>query len=124
MLATADDVAARLRRDLTDDEANWVDGLLEQASILVEAYCGQEFVDPVPAAVVTVVSQVAARALGNKAEGQTGYQAAAGPYSVNTTYTPDASSGGVWMTKQDRLMLRRYRIGGGVFSVDMSGGVA
>lgn len=43
VLATADDVAAQLGRDLTSDEQNRVYGLLRLASSLVRAYTRQHF---------------------------------------------------------------------------------
>ncbi|MFT9763746.1 hypothetical protein ACM0CA_14480, partial [Mycobacteroides abscessus subsp. abscessus] len=51
LLASSADVEARLRRDLTDDEERWIDGVLEEASALVAAYCGGQGPAPVPHAV-------------------------------------------------------------------------
>lgn len=42
-LATADDLAGRLGRDLSDAEIDQVEFLLADASAAVRAYCGQEF---------------------------------------------------------------------------------
>lgn len=42
-LATADDLAGRLGRTLTDDETDRAELLLADASAVVRAYCGQQF---------------------------------------------------------------------------------
>lgn len=67
-LATQDDVQDRLRRDLTTDELEFVDALLEEASVLVEAWLKKRGityseVGDVPRLVSIVVSRMVARSL-------------------------------------------------------------
>lgn len=123
LLATETDVSARLGRPLDDAEAPAVEGLLEEASILVSEYCHRDF-DTVPDAVRVVTSRVVARALvarpqvgGVDTSGMSQVALAATGYQFSGTYNPDSSSGGVWLSKADRRNLARYRLGGGVFSV-------
>ncbi len=70
ILATQSDVEDRLRRDLTEDEGEFIDALLEEASVLVEAWLTKRGitytdVDDVPRLVVIVVSRMVARSLTN-----------------------------------------------------------
>ena len=130
LLASRSDVEDRLRRDLTDEEAGpedrWINGLLEEASVLVTAYCGgRTFADPIPDNVRIVTSRVAARAFqvadldDPLAESR---QDQAGIFMQTVRYGADASSGGVWLTRADKLELAPYGEGRGqVFSIDMTG---
>ena len=103
------DVEARLRRDLTSDEASYIDEMLEEASVLVSEHCGRDF-DPVPDAVRLATSRIVARALiapsGN--EGTQAFTGQAGPYQQIRTLTRDASSGNVYLNSVDRRYLRRW----------------
>lgn len=111
VLASSADVVARLGRPLTADETARVTGLLEEASVMVEGWL-QCVPDPVPDAVKIVVSRMVARVLATAGAGPgpgvTGMQGAMGPFQMNRTYSPDATSGGVWLTRQDKTMLRPY----------------
>lgn len=111
VLASSADVVARLGRPLTTDETARVDGLLEEASVLVEGWM-RCVPDPVPAAVKIVVSRMVARvfatAAGDADPGVSGMQATMGPFTVNRSFSSDATSGGVWLTRQDKTMLRPY----------------
>ncbi len=114
ILATADDVANRLRRDLTDDEEDWVSAVLEEASALVEGYLGVTYTadDDIPSAVVLVVSGVAARSLLSPSTNvPEGLSLTAGPFSV--TGVRDS----LWLSKADKLKLRN--LGGGFTSVTL-----
>lgn len=112
ILATQSDVEARLGRDLSDGEIQRLDGLLEEASAIVEGYLGVVYTDDAPPVVAVVVSKLVARAFtsGQTTEGPTGFQA--GPFSV--TYRDNTS---LWLSKGDKLMLRN--IGGGFTSVPL-----
>lgn len=124
MLATQTDVEARLRRPLTDEETSWLSGVLEEASLEVTEYCGQDFsdFDPVPAAVRIVTSRIAARALSAKATdvGTDAYTNQAGMYQQVRTVSSDAASGGIWLSKADKRKLRAYCLLKGAFSLDMN----
>lgn len=120
LLASPEDVEARLRRELTEGESSHIDDILEEASSLVTEHCrGREF-DPVPDAVRIVTSRVASRALTAPA-GSGGVQSVtnqAGPQYLQTrVYTADSSSGSVYLTAVDRKQLRRWSTSG-VWSFD------
>ncbi|MGV7802845.1 hypothetical protein PJM44_04565 [Mycobacterium kansasii] len=121
LLASSADVEARLRRDLTDDEERWIDGVLEEASALVAAYCGGQVPDPVPDAVRIVTSRVAARARSGRDDGAASVAEQADIFQRTVTLNADAANGGVYLTKADRMQLRRWSARGSVFSVDISG---
>lgn len=122
MLAAQADVEARLRRDLTDEEATWLAGVLEEASAEVIEFCGRDFAefDPVPSTVRIVVSRIAARALVATTTdvGTDAYTNQAGPYQQVRSVSSDASSGGVWLSKGDKRKLRAYCILRGAFTLD------
>jgi hypothetical protein len=115
ILATQEDVEARLGRSLDSSEEDRLDGLLVEASALVEGYLGVVYDDdpdtdsPEPPSVVAVVvSKIIARAFtASTVEGPASMQA--GPYQV--TYRDNTS---LWLSKGEKLMLRPY---GGGFSV-------
>ncbi len=107
-LATIADVSARLGHAPTAEENGRIPGLLEEATTAVIAFLGCT-PDPVPDAVRIAVARMVARALttdnpvGVTQDGQT-----MGPFSYTRRYGTDASSGGVWLTRQDKNMLRRH----------------
>ncbi|AMT71976.1 MULTISPECIES: hypothetical protein [Mycobacteroides] len=123
MVALADqsDVEARLRRDLTGDEIEWLPGVLDEASALVFAYCGDRVFDPVPDRVRIVTSRVAARALSARTDSAAAVTNAAHVFSQTVTLNAEAANGGVWLTKADRLALQRWALAGKAFSIDISG---
>lgn len=108
-LASSPDVVDRLGRPLTTDEASRVDGLLNEASALVEGWLGFT-PDPVPSAVEIVVSRIVARTLttSTPVPGLSDQQMTAGVFGVMNRFTAESSSGGVWLTRQDKIMLRPY----------------
>ncbi|KDE14245.1 hypothetical protein [Rhodococcus aetherivorans] len=114
-LATVEDVEARLGRSLTTEETSRASALLEEASVLVEGYCGRGFVEPIPAAVPMVVSRMVARALETPTEavGVQSVQRSAGPFGETLTFGEN-TSGGVWLASTDKIMLRGLRVGGSV----------
>ncbi len=113
VLASSADVVARLGRPLTTDETARVTGLLEEASVMAEGWL-QCVPDPVPDAVKIVVSRMVARVLatgpdaGGPDPGVSQIQATMGIFGVTRGFSPDATSGGVWLTRQDKSMLRPY----------------
>ena len=111
VLASSEDVEARLGRPLTTDETARVDGLLEEASVMVEGWL-RCLPDPIPDAVEIVVSRMVARvfaaAVDGPEPGLSTVQATMGPFLVNRGYSSDATSGGVWLTKQDKSTLRPF----------------
>ncbi|KRQ20059.1 MULTISPECIES: hypothetical protein [Mycobacteroides] len=118
MLAADADVEARLGRDLTTDEQDRVDDLLEEASDLVIGFlrCTP---DPVPGAVVRVTARMVARVFGLKyGPGESpdptveSVNAVMGPFQVNRKIDTDRTDGEPWLSKKDRLKLRPYRCSG------------
>lgn len=110
-LASDEHVVTRLGRDLTDEESERVEGLLDEASVAVVGYLGYEPGEPVPDAVAIVVSRMVARALSSASSvdvGLTNIVRTVGPITLQRGYTPDATSGGVWLTRQDKTSLRPY----------------
>lgn len=126
LLAATTDVSERLGRALdSGGEFAAVEGLLEEASVLVSEYCHQDFEDGVPDSVRVVTSRVVARALtsrpnvgGVDTTGMNQVALAAVGYQFSGSFNPESTSGGVWLSKADRRNLARYRRGGGVFSLD------
>ncbi|CQD15729.1 hypothetical protein BN970_07148 [Mycolicibacterium conceptionense] len=124
-LATSQDVVDRLGRPLSTDETARVTGLLDEASVMVEGWM-RCVPDPVPDAVKIVVSRMVARVLAvggadNAPEpGVSQLQATMGIFGVNRSYSSDATSGGVWLTKQDKATLRPFGCRGRVGNVGTS----
>lgn len=114
-IATPTDVEKRLGRDLDDDELAVVEGLLEEAEVLVEGYLGR-IPEPVPRRVSVVASRMVARVL-EQPDAEAFYaesvQHSAGPFSETKRYSTGASGGSPWLTAADKQALRRVRIGGG-----------
>lgn len=123
ILATQEDVEARLGRTLTEDEVLRCPGLLEEASLLVEGYLGTVFKDPdgvddpgppIPAAVVVVVSRIVARAFTAPSQQllpEGARSATAGPYSVS--FGDNRTN--LWLSKADKTTLGN--LGGGMNSI-------
>lgn len=109
ILAEASDVAARLRRDLTTEEEDHVDTVLEEASIIVEAYLQTRGVQPyetaeaIPPIVTLVVSRMAARALtSNPNIPESTGMLQAGQFSANLS---EAYSSAVYLSRRDKELL-------------------
>ncbi len=115
VLATTDDVEKRLGRAMEADELAQAEGLLEEASALVEGWCRREFPAPAPAPVTVVVSRMVARALDAAAGDDLGNaeseSMSAGPYQVTTKFVDGSTSGGPWLTRVDKTTLARFRRG-------------
>lgn len=114
-VAEPSDVEKRLGRDLDDDELTVVEGLLEEAEVLVEGYLGR-IPEPVPRRVSVVASRMVARVL-EQPDAEAFYaesvQHSAGPFSETKRYSTGASGGSPWLTAADKQALRRVRVGGG-----------
>lgn len=118
-LAADTDVETALGRDLTDAEAARVDALLDEASDLVIGFKGNDFEPaPYPDRVVRVVAGMVARVF-TRGTTVTEFadQQTAGPFSVR--FSADSSSGGVWMTRADKIKLRGTA--GGLTSTQLVG---
>lgn len=119
-VATPTDVEKRLGRDLDDDELGMVEGLLEEAEVLVEGYLGR-IPEPVPRRVTVVASRMVARVL-EQPDAEAFYaesvQHSAGPFSETKRYSTGASGGSPWLTAADKQSLRQSRSGGrGIYTI-------
>ena len=122
MLATVNDVLARLGDFEDEVDTARVEALLEEATALVEAHLGRTFDEPVPNTVRIVVSRMVARVLEAPTDGFHAESSSytAGPFSKNVTYSAGASGGAPWLTSTDRKMLRAFGARrGGVWSVEL-----
>lgn len=122
MLARIEDVEASLGEDVPGDMAGRVESLLGQARSVIEGYLYPAVVpEPVPAAVVDVAVRMVVRALEAKNSGVetgvSGLMNVAGSATQQRQFSSAASDGGVWMSRQDRLMLRPFRRRHGITSV-------
>lgn len=109
---------ARLRRTLTDPgEVDVLDGVIDEASVLVEGYLQIDYDGdhPAPQAVIVVTSRVIARMLdstGNLPAMADSLSRGMGSFSATTHLVADSTSGGPWLTKSDKMALEPYRAGG------------
>lgn len=118
-IATSADVEKRLGRDLDEDELELVDGLVEEAEMLIEGYLGRIPV-PVPRRVTVVASRMVARVLeqpDTEAFFAESVQHSAGPFSETKRYSTGASGGSPWLSAADKLALKRSRGGGGIYTI-------
>jgi len=117
LLASQEDVEARLGRDLTSDEVTRLDGLLEEVSALIEGYLGVVYApeDDIPNVVAVVVSKVVARAIAQSVDLA---PLAAAMEGVNTgPFGARFRDSNIFLTKAEKLMLRP--VGGGLSVVTM-----
>lgn len=118
-IATSADVEKRLGRDLDEDELELVDGLVEEAEMLIEGFLGS-IPFPVPRRVTVVASRMVARVLeqpDTEAFFAESVQHSAGPFSETKRYSTGASGGSPWLSAADKLALKRSRGGGGIYTI-------
>ena len=126
MFASIDDVEASLGEDVPEDAAGRVESLLGQARSVIEGYLYPAVVpEPTPSAVRDVSVRMVVRALEAKNSGVetgvSGLMNTSGPATQQRQFSSAASDGGVWMSRQDRLMLRPFRRRHGIASVTYEG---
>lgn len=121
-IATPSDVEKRLGRELDEAELDAVDGLLEEAEVLIEGYLGL-IPSPVPRRVVVVASRMVARVLeqpDSEAFFAESVSHAAGPFSETKRYSSGASGGAPWLTSSDKQALAVARSGGrGIYTIGL-----
>jgi hypothetical protein len=132
-LATTDDVAAALRRELTDDELTWVPTALEEASALIIGYLGcdptiyDDSTDPptvtVPDAARLVAARMVARVIEQRTSsstpvGASSYSRTTGPFGQTVQVQAGANTGGPWLTAVDKITLNPLFCKGRAFAVD------
>lgn len=109
LLAEVSDLETRMRRTFEGDEADWAESVLEEASVLVRAESGRDWVssdDPTkleaPPIVRIVTMRVAQRALQNPDS----YSAeTAGDYSYQRNAV--GADGSLYLTDRERALLGR-----------------
>jgi hypothetical protein len=122
LLATQDDVRAALRRDLTETEAEWLDGLLAEASDQVIGYLHPwQIPDPAPQPIARVVAAMVARVLTLPSTILPDTQSlSADAYGV--TFAAGANSRNPFLTDILKVRLRPYKMlaGNGLTVAELS----
>lgn len=104
-------VAAALRRPLTSEETAEVNRLEVGARALVRGHLGCEPPKEAEETVRYVLSQMIVRALKGPQDDSIGLSSRtvqAGAFQVAQGISEGAQGGGVWLTRQDRIMLRPW----------------
>lgn len=111
MWVSGADVESRLRRSLTAEELEDLPGLAEEAQLLVEGHVGRLLADPVPQVAVVVASRMVARVFGapDAQSGVDSTQLSAGSFQLTQKFTEGSTSGGPWLARADKIMLRALR---------------
>ncbi|MCB2412354.1 hypothetical protein LGT39_05765 [Demequina sp. TTPB684] len=126
------DVEARLERQLTTGEAEYIDGKIAEAQALVVGYmgCGETpyaTVADVPATVTIVTSRIVARVIEQKADTTAGTFGAdqisnnVGPFGRQVSFSQGSRTNAPWLTKADREALNPYACSSKAFAVDTVG---
>lgn len=116
-LADVPHVQVALGRELTSQEQTRAEGLLPEASDLVWAWLqpNPDWTDlsDVPPVVTRVTARMVARVItaGVESVNLSAQTTVVGPYQRQNTFNPDATSGGPWLTRVDKIALRPYRRG-------------
>ena len=120
-MVTLDDVRARLGSGVEFDEERAY-GLIEEATVLVDAYVGG-LPEPCPTVARVVISRMVARVLlapENVPYGASSEQTTAGVFSRSVSYAQGTTTGGPWLSAADKVALRGLRGGrGGVYSMTL-----
>lgn len=118
-LASQEDIEKALRRELTDSEAESVDGLAETASDLVVGHLFPcPIPDPLPPAVTRVVADMVAAVLNRPTSILPDTQTlGAGIFSANLA--PGSTSQGPYLTAAFKERLKPFRCGNGMVSVPL-----
>ena len=104
--------------EISESRFEW---LLREAEAVIRSYrpALPEDTADWPNAAKVVAMRVVSRAFeaGDVPAGASSLSTSAGPFSTSTSFESGATNGGVWLSKQDRILLRGR--GGGAYSVDM-----
>jgi hypothetical protein len=119
-LATQDDVRDALRRELTEDEEDWVEPLILESGDLVEGYLYPYIVsapvpDPIRRVVAGMVAAVFNRPAGMLAETQS---LTADSYGIQ--FAQGATSPGPYLTEGFKKRLNRYKKSSSFVSVGLA----
>lgn len=118
-LTSLEAVEPLLKELLSEEAQATVEALIDQASVIISAYCGREFTEPVPKEVQVVAARMVARTMNSAASdvpvGATGVMNVAGAFTRQFQFGSGSTDGDVWLSKMDKQILRRFR--GGAFTV-------
>lgn len=126
-LCTPADIQARLRRPLTGTEEQWLPGMIDEAQTLVLSYLGcppDKYQEEVPAALTLITSRIVARVIQehdtiNPATfGATQFNATAGPFAHQATFTQGSRTGAPWLTRADKNVLDQHRCASKAYAID------
>lgn len=112
MLVSIDDIQSATGIDVPEDEGGQVEFLIRSAVAAVEGYLGRNVPDPTPDAVKIVVTRMVTRALTadpNTPSGMTGEMNVAVSFTRQRQFSAGANDGGVWLSSQDKIMLRPFK---------------
>ena len=125
MIVTIEEIERRIGEKIPDDERARVEDLIGDATSTVEGHIGQQVTPPAPDAIKRVIGRMVARAMsvsdGDAPVGMSGEMFVAGQFTRNRQFTAGSQDGGVWLSSQDKIMLRPYRKRRGVVSVAYEG---
>ena len=126
-MITIEDIEDRLGEDIPEDAAPKVQILIEDAAATVHGHLGQPIPVPVPPAIRSVVGRMVVRAL-KQGEGDavaptgaTGMMNVAGSFTRQINWSAGANDGGVWLSSQDKIMLRPFKRRRGIQSMPYDG---
>ena len=112
---TVSDVTDRLTMEPDRDDRRFIRAMIDEATVAIDAYMGSHVGDDVPSAVRVVCARVAARAvsrgLSTAPVGAESQSFTAGPFSATQNFGSNSNGGGVFLTGEDKRMLRS--VGGG-----------
>lgn len=118
-LASLEDVEKVIRRELTTDESDGVDGLLETASDLVTGYLFPcPIPDPTPPTITRVVADMVAAVL-NRPTSILPDTTSLDAGSFRVELAAGATSQGPYLTAAFKQRLRPFRCGNGMVSVQL-----
>ena len=109
-LATTDDVRNALRRELTEDEQDWADNLIEESADLVIGYLHPyQIPDPAPGPITRVVAAMVA-AVFNRPAGILPDTQSLTADSYGIQFAAGATSPGPYLTNAFKERLDPYRV--------------
>lgn len=106
-------VEAALGRNLGEAELRRVEHLAVGARALVRGHLRQDPPADAAQTITYVEAQMIIRALDRAAANDTGVSSQtfhSGPYQTTQSFSTDSQGGGVWLTRQDQIMLAPWRI--------------
>lgn len=112
---TIEEFAEYAGMEIDEVESGKVRLLEREALALIGTVCRNwQTMNPIPDEVAIVALRVVKRAYGRDGlDGVSSQQTSAGPFSQTVSWSDSASSGGVWLSRADKALLRSVCGGGG-----------